>query len=113
MLNGAKRYPHKKLFCVFKCNSYTRAKTLFTGDMSCMSGADIVLVPDIYPGREKDTGLVHARDMVKAINDSGIAAKYLPTFEQIREYIDENAEPGDMVLTLGSGDVYVQTRKLL
>lgn len=113
VLNGAKRYPHKKLFCVFQCNSYTRAKTLFTGDMSCMSGADIVLVPDIYPGREKDTGLVHARDMVKAINDSGIAAKYLPTFEQIRDYIDENAEPGDMVLTLGSGDVYVQTRKLL
>ena len=81
--------------------------------LTLTNAADAVLVPDIYPGREKDTGLIHARDMVKAINDSGITAEYIPTFELIREWMDKNASEGDMVITLGSGDVYKQTNKLL
>ncbi|MPN51867.1 hypothetical protein SDC9_199517 [bioreactor metagenome] len=51
--------------------------------------------------------------MVASINRSGSRAIYLPTFEQIRDYLGENASPGDIVITLGSGDVYKQTEKLL
>lgn len=90
-----------------------RAKTLFVGDMSCMQGADEVLVPDIFPGREKDTGLVHAKDIVDAINASGVKARYIPTFEEIREYLIENGKQGDAVITLGSGDVYKKTWDLM
>ncbi len=108
------RTPHKKLFCVFQCNSYTRAKTLFCGHQGdCFAGVDRVLVPDIYPGREKDDGSVHARDMVAAINEATGNALYVPTFEGIREWLDANAGEGDVVVTLGSGDVYIQTKKLL
>ena len=108
------RTPHKKLFCVFQCNSYTRAKTLFCGHQGdCFAGVDRVLVPDIYPGREKDDGSVHARDMVAAINEATGNALYIPTFEGIREWLDANAGEGDVVVTLGSGDVYIQTKKLL
>ncbi|HWS30036.1 MAG TPA: UDP-N-acetylmuramate--L-alanine ligase [Clostridia bacterium] len=113
VLDAASRYPHKKLWCVFQCNSYTRAKTLFIGDLTCFQHADAVLVPDIYPGREKDDGSVHARDMAAAINKSGTKAVYLSTFEEIRTWLDENAHFGDIVVTLGSGDVYKQTWKLL
>lgn len=112
-LAAAKRVKHNRLFCVFQCNSYTRAKTLFCKDVSCFADADVVLVPDIYPGREKDDGTVHARDMVRGISEGGAEAYYLPTFEQINEYLEANARPGDLVVTVGSGDVYVQTRKLL
>ena len=112
-LDAASRVPHKHLFCVFQCNSYTRAKTLFTENVTCFTKADTVLVPDIYPGREKDTGLVHARDMVEGINKSSGNARYIPTFEDIRLYIDEHGEPGDLIVTVGSGDVYRQTKKLL
>jgi UDP-N-acetylmuramate--alanine ligase len=110
---AAEKFPHKELYVVFQCNSYTRAKTLFLKNVTCFELADHVMVPDIYPGREVDTGIVHARDMVKAINAHGEKAVYLPTFEQIREYIDAHASSGDIVVTLGSGDVYIQTRKLL
>lgn len=113
VMQAASRYPHKKLYVVFQCNSYTRAKTLFTGDMSCMNGADEVLVPDIFPGREQDTGIVHAKDIVNAIERSGVKAVYLPTFEEIREYLIANAQPGDAVITLGSGDVYKKTWLLM
>lgn len=112
-LEGACRMTHKKLWCVFQCNSYTRAKTLFTGTVTCFNQADEVLVPDIYPGREVDDGTVHAKDMVAAINASGGNATYLGTFESIRAYLVAHANPGDLVITLGSGDVYKQTKKLL
>lgn len=113
VLDAAARYPHKKLWCVFQCNSYTRAKTLFTKDVNCFSSADGVLVPDIYPGREIDDGSVHARDMVRAIEQSGTRAVYIPAFEGIRAYLDRHAQSGDMVMTVGSGDVYKKTRLLL
>ncbi len=112
-LDAASRYPHKKLWCVFQCNSYTRAKTLFTEHVDCFQDADEVLVPDIYPGREVDTGMVHARDMVAGICAAGTKAEYLATFEEIRAYLDQHAQSGDVVVTVGSGDVYTQTRKLL
>ncbi len=112
-LDAAKRVPHNRLICVFQCNSYTRARTLFCDHVVCFKDADMVLVPDIYPGREKDTGIVHARDMVAAINRESDNAVYIPTFEEIRLYLDEHAQEGDLVVTVGSGDVYKQTRKLL
>ena len=112
-LSAASRVPHGKLWCVFQCNSYTRAKTLFCKNVSCFAHADETLVPDIYPGRETDDGSVHARDMVAGIQAGGAKAVYLPTFEEIRAYLDAHAQPGDLVVTLGSGDVYKQTQKLL
>ncbi len=112
-LDAAKRLPHNRLICVFQCNSYTRARTLFCGDVACFADADTVLVPDIYPGREKDTGIVHARDMVEAINRHSGNACYVPTFEDIRLWLDTHGQPNDLVVTVGSGDVYRQTKKLL
>ncbi len=112
-LDAASRVAKNRLWCVFQCNSYTRAKTLFLHDVSCFSKADCVLVPDIYPGRETDDGSVHARDMAAAIEENGDEALYLGSFEAIREYLDAHMQRGDLVLTLGSGDVYQQTKKLL
>ncbi len=114
VLDAASRVPHNKIWCVFQCNSYTRAKTLFQKNGAYFSQADAVLVPDIYPGREVDDGSVHARDMVNAINNALPGrALYVGTFEAARAWIDEHGQAGDIVLTLGSGDVYKQTRKLL
>ena len=105
--------PHSHLYCVLQCNSYTRAKTLFCKKTDCFVLADTVLVSDIYPGREKDDGTVHARDIADAINTSGTKAVYLGTFENIREWLDKNAGKNDIVIAVGSGDVYRQAKKLL
>ena len=112
-LAAATHVPHGKIFCVFQCNSYTRARTLFCENVTCFTDADEVLVPDIYPGREVDTGIVHARDMVNGINRESHNAQYLGTFEKIAAYLDEHAVPGDIIITVGSGDVYRQSQKLL
>lgn len=111
-LDAAAKYPHKKLWAVFQCNSYTRAKTLKDKYALCFPDADMVLVPDIYPGRDIDRGDIHARDLVAAIS-AHTPCEYIPTFEQINEYLSEHASPGDVVITLGSGSVGVETAKLL
>ena len=111
-LEAASRHPHKKLIAVFQCNSYTRAKTLKEKLATCFGYADIVVVPDIYPGRDIDRGEIHARDLVEAIGRHA-SCLYIPTFEQISDYLDSNAAPGDLVVTLGSGSVGKETKKLL
>jgi UDP-N-acetylmuramate--alanine ligase len=98
---------------VFQCNSYSRAKTLFTQNVDCFNNADVVLVPDIFPGREKDDGTVHARDIVEVINKSGVEAHYLKDFSDINDYLKEVLHPDDLVITLGSGDVFEKTRELV
>ncbi len=111
-LEAASKYPHKKLWVVFQCNSYTRAKTLKDKYALCFGNADMVLVPDIFPGRDIDRGEIHARDLVQAIGAHS-PCEYIPTFEEINVYLEQHASPGDVVVTLGSGSVNVETAKLL
>lgn len=113
-LDSASRVKEKNLICLLQCNSYTRAKTLFLPEPDCFLLADEVLVVDIFPGREIDDGSVHATDMVAAINKVFPGkAKYTKTFKDARQYIDAHAIKGDLVIALGSGDVYKQARTLL
>ena len=112
-LQAAKQTPHKKLWCIFQCNSYTRAKTLMEKYGKCFEDADEVLVPDIYPGRDIDTGIVHARDLVAEIAKNGTKVEYLPTFEEIRDYLHAHWQSGDLVVAVGSGDVFKKVRIVL
>jgi len=112
-LSAAKRYPHKKLWVLFQCNSYTRAKTLKEKYGVSFDVADTVMVPDIYPGRDIDKGEIHATDLVAAINAHSNNCIYLPTFADIKAYLRENWQEGDLVITLGSGDVNKQQLVLL
>ena len=112
-LAAAKKYPHKKMFVLFQCNSFTRAKTLKEKYGLAFDDADVVMMPDIYPGRDIDKGEIHAKDVVAAINAHSKNAIYLPTFLDIKEYLEKNWQPGDIVVTLGSGDVNKQQLVLL
>ncbi len=112
-LAAAKHYPHKKLYVVFQCNSFTRARTLKDKYATAFEDADVVLMPDLYPGRDIDRGDIHARDIVHLINEHSGNCVYLPTFEDIRDHLHTRLEPGDIVVTLGSGDVNKQQIVLL
>ena len=112
-LDAATHYPHNRIWCIFQCNSYSRGKTLFDKYSICFKDADFVLVPDIFPGREQDKGLIHACDLVRGIRSTGKPCEYLPTFPDIRDYLKEHAQPDDLVLGVGSGDVYLQLRTIM
>lgn len=112
-LAAAKRYPHKKLWALFQCNSFTRARTLKDKYALAFDDADEVLMPDLYPGRDIDRGDIHATDLVALINAHSHNCTYLPTFADIKAYLAARWQPGDIVVTLGSGDVNKQQLVLL
>lgn len=112
-LAAAKRYPHKKLWVLFQCNSFTRARTLKEKYGLAFDDADTVLMPDIFPGRDIDRGDIHAREIVALINDHSQNCVYLPTFADIKAYLKDHWQAGDIVVTLGSGDVNKQQMILL
>ena len=113
LLAAASKRKHNRIWCVFQCNSYTRAVTLFDKYIHAFGDADYVLVPDIYPGREVDTGRIHARDLVAGIQAEHGNCVYLPAFDDIDKHLKAHWQPGDMVVALGSGDVFEKIKVLL
>ncbi len=105
-LHAAKQFPHKKIWCVFQPHTYTRTKTLFNEFSEAFYDADSVIITDIYAAREKDTGLVNPADLVESINKYSANAVYSNDFRSIAGFIAKEAKPGDLVFTMGAGDVF-------
>ncbi len=105
-LNAARNSGRRKVWCVFQPHTYTRTKFLLDDFAAAFSDADTVIVSDIYAAREADTGEIHASALADRIKSSGKHALYLDSFDAIAGYLEENASPGDLVITMGAGDIY-------
>jgi UDP-N-acetylmuramate--alanine ligase len=105
-LHAAKQFPHQKIWCIFQPHTYTRTKTLFDEFSEAFYDADSVIITDIYAAREKDTGLVNPSELVDSINKHSANAVYRSDFRSIADYIAKEAHPGDLVFTMGAGDVF-------
>lgn len=104
-LAAAKKFPHKRIWCVFQPHTYTRTKTLLHEFNKAFFDADEVIITDIYAAREKDTGEISSVDLVNGINDNSGNAIYESEFSDIADIIAEDAKPGDIVLTVGAGSI--------
>ena len=82
-----------------------------TGIAPCRSaqeaveGADTVLITDIYAAREKDPGDIHATMLVDALQKNNVPAVYTPDFDACEAYLRAHWHPGDVVITLGCGNI--------
>lgn len=112
-LAAAKNYPHKKLWCVFQPHTYTRTAALLDDFASSLSAADEVVLADIYAAREENTVGVSSADLAEKITKSGGKARYLPSFDEIETFLLENCVPGDLLITMGAGDIVKVGEKLL
>ena len=112
-IETAKSLPHEKLKAIFQCHTYSRAINLLDKYAESLKVLDEVIVPDIYAAREKNTGEVHAKDIVNAINEKGGNAKYIATFEEIKEYFADKKDNKDLLLCLGPGDIGEKCKLLL
>ncbi|MCM8709588.1 UDP-N-acetylmuramate--L-alanine ligase [Clostridium sp. SYSU_GA19001] len=105
-LEAAKNYPHKKIYCVFQPHTYTRTLTLFDNFVHSFSNADEVILADIYAAREKFTKAVSSDMLGDKIRELGQNCKNFHGFEDIVSYLNTVLENGDLLLTVGAGDVY-------
>lgn len=105
-LSAAKNYPHKKIFCVFQPHTFSRTLSLFDDFSTAFKGVDELILADIYPAREKDTGVVSSSKLAKRINELGQNCLNLHSFDEIVDYLNKNLNSGDVLFTVGAGDVF-------
>ena len=105
-LKAALRCPHKNLWCVFQPHTYTRTKALMDDFAKALSLADKVVLAKIFPARETDTLCISADDVRKKVEALGKPAWYFASFEEIEAFLREHCVPGDLLITMGAGDVY-------
>ena len=104
-LQAAASVPHKKLWCVFQPHTYSRTKALLDDFAQALSTADQVVLARIYAARETDDMGISSGDLKEKILALGKPCEYFETFDEIEAYLLSHCEPGDLVLTMGAGDV--------
>lgn len=103
ILATVKEMKYNNVWCVFQPHTYTRTKLLFDDFVKVFTENDVnVVITDIYAAREKDTGIVSAQQLANAIPN----AIYKKTFPEAADFIKAQAKKGDIVITMGAGDVY-------
>lgn len=112
-LQAAANYPHKKLWCVFQPHTYTRTKAFLKDFARVLSAADHVIIADIYAARETDNLGISSLDLQRELEKLGRVCNYFPTFDEIENFLLENCTAGDMLITMGAGDVHKIGENLL
>ena len=112
-LAAAANYPHKKLWCVFQPHTYSRTKAFLDEFAQALSAADEVVLADIFAARETDTLGVSSRDIASRIQAAGGNVHYFHTFDEIETFLLENCSTGDLLITMGAGDIVKVGERLL
>lgn len=97
--------PGGKIFAVFQPHTYSRASSFLEDFTKVLKKADTVIVTEIYSAREKDPGTISGASMTRHFQENGVPAKYIPDFSEIADYLKSCVKPGDLIITLGAGDV--------
>ena len=93
---------HKRLVIAFQPHTYTRTKALFDDFVRELKKADYVLLAEIYAARERNTVGISSKDLSEQIPDS----VYCPTLQDVTEHLRSIAREGDVMITVGAGDIY-------
>ena len=112
-LTAALDYPHEKLWVIFQPHTYSRTKAFLDEFADALSLADAVVLTDIYAAREVNTFGVSSKDIQERILAKGKDCYYFDTFEESEKFLKENCKHGDVLITMGAGDVYLVGENLL
>ncbi len=102
------RYEPKRTWIVFQPHQASRTRYFMTQFAESFGLADEVIVPNVYCAREKDEsgGRNGAEELVARIRGCGGHATYMETFSEVTDHLCSHLTPGDMVMTMGAGDVW-------
>ncbi len=106
-----RRFGGRRIIALFQPHTYSRTITLLPHFAAAFAAADQVVITDIYAARERDPGTIHARDIATASNHP--AMHYVGSLDDATRYLSANLRPGDVLLTLGAGDVWTVGEKIV
>ena len=93
---------YKRVVVAFQPHTYTRTKALFDDFVTELRKPDLVVLAEIYAARERNTVGISSMDLLRQIP----GAVYKETLPEVTAYLKEIAQPGDVILTVGAGDIY-------
>ena len=107
-LKAAQNVPHNDLWCLFQPHTYTRTLALFDEFAESFDEADKIVMAEIYAAREKNIYRISSKELVNEIKRMNPAKDvyYFGNFEEIASFVLNNAQSGDLVITMGAGDIY-------
>ena len=94
-----------RLWAVMQPHTFSRVRTLFDQYLTCTEEADYTLVTDICAAREKDPGDLNSGMIVEGMKKNGIHAFWTPSFDDTEDFLRKHWIPGDLVITMGCGDI--------
>ncbi len=109
LLDMAKSLGYDRVICAFQPHTYTRTKALFDDFVQELQIADVVVLTDIYAAREQNTIGISSRDLADRIPN----AYYCPSLQDAAEKLREIARTGDLIITVGAGDIYTVGEMLI
>ena len=104
-LSIARKRCKGNLWAVMQPHTFSRVRTLFDQYLTCTEEADHTLVTDICAAREKDPGDLNSGMLVEGMKRNGIDAVWTPSFDDTEAYLRTRWKAGDLVLTMGCGDI--------
>ena len=104
-LSIARKRCRGRLWAVMQPHTFSRVRTLFDQYLTCTKEADFTLVTDICAAREKDPGDLNSGMLVEGMKKNGIDAVWTPSFDDTEEYLKARWKSGDLVITMGCGDI--------
>ncbi|WCK53659.1 UDP-N-acetylmuramate--L-alanine ligase [Aneurinibacillus sp. Ricciae_BoGa-3] len=112
---SAARSTNRRTIAIFQPQRYTRTFFLLDDFSRAFKEADEVIIVDIYsPANDKQIEGISADKLVELIKqNSNPNARYLSTKEDVLAYLEPNVKPGDLVLTMGAGDIWKVAEKLV
>lgn len=102
LLDAVETLGYKRTVVVFQPHTYTRTMALFIDFVRQLKRPDVVYLAEIFAAREKNLLGISSADLAEKID----GAKFFKTFEEIENDLRKNAQPGDLILTVGAGNVY-------
>ncbi len=114
-LSAAQNIPHNRLWCLFQPHTYTRTLALMDEFAEAFSDADILILADIYAAREKNIYKVTSETLADSIKahhpDKDV--RYMKDFREMADFVEKNTESGDLVITMGAGDIFKVGRMIM
>lgn len=102
VLSSAMRMGYGQVWAVFQPHTYSRTYTFLNDFAEALAIPDHLIMTEILAVREENTYNIHTSDLAAKVPGS----VWFDSFDKIAEYVMENAQPGDLILTLGGGDIY-------
>ena len=102
LLTTAKTLGYQRVIVAFQPHTYTRTAALFDNFVKELKLADVAILAEIYAAREQNTLGISSKDLADRIPGSIFCA----TLEDVTEQFKKLAQPGDLLLTVGAGDIY-------